>query len=80
MTKGKETRDVRVLTTETVESATLPLECVHDIERGDRLALGVFGVCDRVADNAFEEGLEDTTGFFVDHWSNALEWLGAMGR
>jgi hypothetical protein len=46
---------------------SLPLEGVDNIERCDGLALGVLGVGDCVADDTFEEGLEDTTGFFVDH-------------
>lgn len=28
----------------------------------------MLGVGDSIADDAFEEGLENTTGFFVDHW------------
>ena len=46
----------------------MALEGVDDVERGDGLAFGVFGVGDGVADDAFEEGLEDAAGFFVDHW------------
>jgi hypothetical protein len=34
-----------------IEGTTAPLERVHDIERGDRLALGVLGVGDAVSDN-----------------------------
>lgn len=56
------------LTTETVKGATLTLESVDHIERGDGLALGVLCVCDCVANNTLEEGLENTTGLFVDHW------------
>ncbi len=64
----KKITDVHVfLTTEPVQSAALPLKRVHDVERGDRLALGVFGVGDGVADDAFEEGLEHAAGFFVYH-------------
>ena len=55
------------LTTETIQSAALSLEGVDDVERGDSLALGVLSVGDCVTDNAFEEGLEDTAGLFVDH-------------
>ena len=50
----------------------MSLESVDNVERGDGLALGVLGVGDCVADDAFEEGLEDTTGFFVDHWGEVL--------
>ena len=55
------------LTSETVQSATLALESVDDIERGNSLTLGVFCVGDCITDDAFEEGLENTAGFFVDH-------------
>ncbi len=56
------------LTTETVESAALSLERVDNVEGCDCLALGVLSVCDSVADDTFEEGLEDTTCLFVNHW------------
>lgn len=46
----------------------MPLERVDDVEGGDGLALGVLSVCDSVADDTLEEGLEDTAGLFVDHW------------
>ena len=55
------------LAAETVEGAALPLEGVDDVERRDRLALGVLGVGDGVADDTLEEGLEDTAGLLVDH-------------
>ena len=45
----------------------MALESVHDVERGDRLAFGVLGVGDSIADDALEEGLEHTTSLFVDH-------------
>ncbi len=45
----------------------LSLECVDNVERCDGLALGVLSVCDCVADNALEEGLENTACLFVDH-------------
>lgn len=62
-----EIEEAMSLATETVEGAALSLECVDNVEGGDSLALGVLGVCDGVADNTLEEGLEDTTGLFVDH-------------
>jgi len=55
------------LTSETVESAALSLESVNDIEGGDCLALCVLCVCDGVTDNTLKEGLQDTTGLFVNH-------------
>jgi hypothetical protein len=55
------------LSTETVECAALSLQSIDNVERGDRLALGVLGVCDSIANDAFKEGLEDTASLFVDH-------------
>jgi len=57
----------RHLTTKTVESTALALECVDNVEGGDSLALGVLGVGDGITDDALEEGLQDTAGLFVDH-------------
>jgi len=51
----------------------LSLESVDDVERRDGLALGVFRVGDSVADDTLEEGLEDTTGLFVDHTRDTLD-------
>jgi hypothetical protein len=65
------------LTTETVQSPALTLEGVDDVERGDRLALGVLGVGDSVTDDTLEEGLENTAGLLVDHWR---ELVGQCGR
>ena len=45
----------------------MALEGVDDVEGGDSLALGVLGVCDGVTDDTLEEGLENTTGLFVNH-------------
>ena len=60
-------RERSSLSAETVQGAALSLEGVDDVEGGDGLSLGVLGVGDCVSDDAFEEGLEDTAGFFVDH-------------
>jgi hypothetical protein len=57
----------RSLTTKTVQGTALSLESVDNIEGCDRLALGVFSVCDCISDDALEERLEDTTGLFIDH-------------
>jgi len=59
------------LSTETVERAPLSLKSIYYIQRRHCLSLSVFGVGDGIADDALEEGLEDSAGFFVDHcwWS-----------
>ena len=62
---------VRYLASETVQGTALALKGVDDVERGDGLALGVLGVGDCVTDDTLEEGLEDTTGLFVDHYKGS---------
>lgn len=57
---------------EAVEGATLPLERVHDVHRGDGLALGVLCVRHSVADDILEENLENTAGLFVDESRDSL--------
>jgi hypothetical protein len=64
---------LRRLTAETVEGTALALESINDIEGGDSLSLGVFGVGDSVTDDTLEEGLENTTGLFVDHGADTLD-------
>ena len=57
----------RRLTTKTVKGTALALKSVDNVERGDSLALGVLSVGDSIANDALEEGLQDTTGLLVDH-------------
>ena len=45
----------------------MSLEGVDDVERRDRLALGVLRVRDGVTDDTLEERLENTTRLLVDH-------------
>ena len=66
-------RERKRLTTETVQGAALSLEGIDNVEGGDGLALGVFGVGDCVTDDTLEEGLEDTTGLLVDHGRDTLD-------
>ena len=63
----------RHLATEAVQGAALALEGVHDVERGDGLALGVLGVGDGVTDDVLEEDLEDSTSLLVDEARDALD-------
>jgi enamine deaminase RidA (YjgF/YER057c/UK114 family) len=62
---------------ETVEGLAGALEGVDDVERGDRLTLGVLGVRDRVADDVLEEDLEDSARLFVDEARDALDTAAA---
>jgi hypothetical protein len=55
------------LATETIQSAALPFEGIHHIERRDRLALGMLSVRDSIPNDVFEELLEDTPSVIVDH-------------
>jgi hypothetical protein len=66
-------RKSRNLTTETVKGTALALEGIDDIEGCDSLSLGVLGICDCITNNTLEEGLENTTGLFVDHGRNTLD-------
>jgi len=63
----------RHLTTETVEGTALALESVDNVKGGDGLALGVLSVGDSIANDALEEGLQDTTGLLVYHGRNTLD-------
>ena len=62
---------------ETVEGSSLSLESVDDVESGDGLSLGVFGVDDGVADNVLEEGSEDSAGLLVDVGRDSLHTTSA---
>jgi hypothetical protein len=53
----------------------LTLEGVYDVEGGNSLALGVLSVGDGIADDALEEGLQDTTGLLVDHFGGVSNVL-----
>lgn len=64
------------LSTETVQSAALSLKSVDNIEGGDSLSLGVLSVGDSISDDTFEEGLQDTAGFLVDHCLDGLATSG----
>ena len=59
--------------TETVEGSALSLESIDDIEGGDGLSLGVFGVGDGILDNVFEEASEDNSGLVIDERADSLD-------
>ncbi|KAG5452584.1 hypothetical protein CSKR_201745 [Clonorchis sinensis] len=65
------------LTTEAVQSATLPFQSVHNVHGSDGLSLGVLGVGDGVTDDVLKEHLQDTTGFLVDQTGDALHTTSA---
>ena len=67
------TQRERCLTSETVQSTSLPLEGVDYIHSGDSLPLGMLGVCDGITDDVLQEHLEDTTGLLVDEAGDTLD-------
>ena len=58
---------------EAVEGSALSLESVDDVDGGDGLSLGVFGVGDGVTDHVLEEGPEDESGLVVDERADSLD-------
>ena len=61
------------LTSESVQSAALPLEGIDNIHGGDGLPLGVFGVGDSIPDDVLKENLEDSTGLLIDKSRDTLD-------
>ena len=61
------------LTSESVQSAALPLEGIDNIHSGDGLPLGVFGVGDGIPDDVLKEDLEDSTGLLIDESRDTLD-------
>ena len=47
------------LTSESVQSTSLPLEGIDNIHSGDSLPLGVFSVGDSITDNILQEDLQN---------------------
>ncbi len=58
----------------------MTLERIDDVQTRHRLSLRVLGVGDGVTDDAFEERLEDTAGFFVDHCEDVSTMQSAWHR
>lgn len=74
-------RRLKSLTTETIQSTALALQSIDNIEGGDGLALGVLSVGDSITDDALEEGLQNTTGLFVNHCDDALaSWFALINE
>ena len=51
----------------------MSLESIDDVESGDGLSLGVFGVGDRVSDNILEEASENKSGLVIDERADSLD-------
>ena len=65
------------LAAETVQSTALAFQCVDDVHSGHCLSLGVFSVCDGVADDILQENLQYTTSFFIDETRYTLDTTSA---
>ncbi len=61
------------LTTETVESAALSLQSIHDIQSSDSLASSMLGVGDSVLNNRLQERLENSSCFLIDEGRDSLD-------
>ena len=61
------------LAAKAVQGSALSLERVDDVHGGDRLALGVLGVGDGVADHVLQEDLEHAARLLVDEAAEALD-------
>lgn len=61
------------LAAEAVQGATLTFEGIDDVHGRDRLALGMLGVGDGVADDVLEKDLEHAARLLVDQARDALD-------
>jgi hypothetical protein len=61
------------LTSETVKSLSLTLECVDDVHCNDGLTTGVLSVGYRVTDDILKEYLENSTGLLIDETGDTLD-------
>ena len=58
---------------EPVQSSSLSLESVNDIDGGDSLSLGVLSVGDRVSDDVFQERPKNCSCLIVDQGTDPLD-------
>ncbi len=65
------------LTSETVKSATLSLQSMHDIKSGDGLAASVLSVGDGISDDVLQENLKDTSSLLIDQTRDSLDTASA---
>ncbi|KAK4011836.1 hypothetical protein OUZ56_020948 [Daphnia magna] len=63
---------LRYLTAETIQSATLAFQSVNDVHGRHGLPLGVFGVGYSITNDVFKKHLQNTTGLLVDETRNAF--------
>ena len=63
----------RSLTPESIKSASLPLQGVHDVHGGNGLSLGVLSVGDGITDDVLKEHFQNSTSLFIDETRDALD-------
>jgi hypothetical protein len=61
------------LDAESVQAASLTLQSVDNVHRGDCLALAVFRVRDGIANNFVQKVLQDNADFFVDQAGDTFD-------
>ena len=61
------------LTSESVQSTSLPFQSIDDIHGGDGLPLGMLGVGDCITDDILKEYFENSTGLLVDESRDTLD-------
>ena len=66
-------RQEKSLTSESIESASLPLEGIDHIHGGDSLPLGVLSVGDSISDDVLQEDLQNSTSLLIDESRDPLD-------
>lgn len=61
------------LSSESIQSASLFLECTHNIHWSDGLSLCMFGVCHGVSDNIIQKHFQHSSDFFIDQSTDSLD-------
>merc|ERR1712156_1165487 len=60
------------LSSKSVKSASLSLQCIDDIHCCNCLPLGMFGVGNCITDYIFQEDFQNSSGFFVNKSRDSL--------
>jgi len=63
----------RFLASETVQSAALAFEGIHDVHGSHCLAASMLSVGHCITDDVLQESLEDSSGLFVDGVADTLD-------
>ena len=61
------------LTSESVQSTSLPFQSIDDIHGGDGLPLGMLGVGDSIPDHVLQEDLQHAPGLLIDEATDPLD-------